>query len=83
MRIHKLNRRDRKTGKPIINKKGDPVKTRNWTIDFTDHHSRRHSLSGFSDKKLTERLADNIEALISCKVSNQQPSCELQIWILW
>jgi len=63
------------------NKDGRRLKTQKWYIDFTDHHNHRHRIPGFTEKRSTQSLADNIEALVSCKIAGQQPGVELQRWL--
>ena len=62
-------------------KDGKRKKTQKWYVDFSDHHSRRHRIPGFTEKRSTQALADNIEALVSCKMAGQQPGVELQKWL--
>jgi len=50
-------------------------------IDLYDHKRRRHKVAGFTSRRATEKLAENIEALISCKVSGQGLSPGLQDWL--
>ncbi len=60
---------------------GQRVTARRWTIDFADHKQRRHRVAGFTDKRATQALAHNIEALVSCKVGGQRLDVELQRWM--
>ena len=62
-------------------KDGKRRKTQKWYIDFSDHHGRRHRVPGFTEKRSTQALAGNIEALVSCKIAGQQPGVELQKWL--
>jgi integrase len=73
MRVYKETKNDKKTGRTI--------QTRNYYIDFYDHHRRRHFLAAFPEKRESVGLADKIECLVSCQVSGQQPGPELQQWI--
>jgi len=50
-------------------------------IDLYDHRKRRHKIAGFSAKRPTEKLAENIQGLVSCRVSGQGLTPELQTWI--
>ncbi len=68
--------RDRYTGRD-----GQRVTARRWTIDFADHKQRRHRVAGFTSKRATQGLADNIEALVSCKVGGRRLDVELQRWL--
>jgi len=65
MRIYKPLRKDRKTGQS--------VKYDRWYLDFHDHLDRRNRWPGFTDRKLTEAVGRNIEALIRYKLAHQQP----------
>ena len=51
-----------------------------WYIDFTDHLNRRHKLPAFTDKRQSEALCRQIEALIASK-SGTGLSVELQKWV--
>lgn len=62
-------------------KEGKRRKTTKWYIDFTDHRGKRHRLPGFAEKRLTQKLADNIETLVSCKIAGQSLDKSMQIWI--
>lgn len=62
-------------------KDGNRQKTMKWYIDFSDHHNRRHRIPGFTEKRSTQSLADNIEALVSCKMAGQIPGVELNRWL--
>ena len=62
-------------------KAGKRKKTKRFYIDFSDHYHRRHRIPGFTEKRSTQALADNIMSLVSCKVAGQQPSVELQRWL--
>lgn len=73
MRVFKEERTDKKTGRT--------VKSKNYYIDFYDHYRRRHFLAAFPEKRESYGLADNIESLIACQVSGQNPDPELQRWI--
>ena len=52
-----------------------------YYIDLYDHRKIRHKVAGFTSKRPTDKLAENIEALISCRVSGQGLTPELQVWI--
>ena len=73
MRIFKDKYVDKKTG--------EKRKSQRYTIDFSDHNGFRHRVAGLTAKRQTQTLADNIEALISCKISGQRPDPELQRWL--
>lgn len=62
-------------------KNGKRCKTVKWYIDFTDHRGKRHRIPGFAEKRLTQKLSDNIEALVSCKIAGQTLDKNMQIWI--
>jgi len=62
-------------------KDGKRQKTQKWYIDFSDHYNRRHRIPGFTEKRSTQALADNIMSLVSVKLSGQQPGVELQKWL--
>ena len=62
-------------------KDGKRKKTQKWYIDFADHHSRRHRVPAFTEKRSTQALAVYIETLVSCRMAGQQPGVELQKWL--
>ncbi len=70
MRIYKPTYKDKRSGKKN--------KCQHWHIDFTDNKQIRRRLSGFSNKKATEKAAERIEELLS---SGGILSPELQRWI--
>ena len=72
MRIYKESYTD-KTGKR--------QKTKRFYVDFVDHYNRRHRVPGFTEKRSTQALADNIMSLVSIKMAGQQPGVELQKWL--
>jgi len=65
----------------VDKKTGQKRKSQRYTIDFSDHNGFRHRVAGLTAKRQTQTLADNIEALISCKISGQRPDRELQRWL--
>ena len=65
----------------FTDKDGKRKKTSKWYLDFADHLGRRHRIPGFTEKRQTERLGNNIEALLSCKIAGQMPDGNLQQWI--
>ena len=72
MRLFKATYKDRN---------GEKCKARRWYLDFTDHNQIRHRIPAFENKRQSEALGRNIDALISCKVAGQRPDTELQRWI--
>ena len=62
-------------------KDGKRKKTQKWYVDFVDHHNRRHRVPGFTEKRSTQAMADNILSLVSCKAAGQQLSVEMQRWL--
>ncbi len=73
MRVYKETYKDRKTGLKC--------KTKRWYLDFVDNLGVRRRMPCFTGKRQTQTLGDNIEALMSCKISGQRPDVELQKWI--
>ena len=62
-------------------KEGKRRKTTQWYIDFSDHRGKRHRIPGFAEKRLTQKLSDNIETLVSCKIAGQSLDKNIQLWI--
>ena len=50
-------------------------------IDITDHNRLRHKIPAFADRRLSECLGRNIEALINCRISGLEPDNKLNQWI--
>jgi len=72
MKIVKAKFKDR-SGKTCTSKK--------WYCDFFDHKGRRHKLAGFTDRRATEALSQNIMALIDCRASGGSLKPDQQKWI--
>ena len=72
MRLFKAQYRDRD---------GQKRKSQKWYLDFAGHNGIRHRIPAFENKRQSEALGRNIEALISCKIAGQRPDTELQRWI--
>ncbi len=51
-----------------------------YRLDFT-WKGGRVRLTGYTDKRATQRLADNIEILAACTESGTKPDLELSAWI--
>jgi integrase len=52
-----------------------------WYIDIYDHNQLRHKIPAFTDKRLSEGLGWNIEALINCRIAGLEPDAKLNQWI--
>ena len=52
-----------------------------WYIDIFDHNQLRHKIPAFTDKRLSEGLGRNIEALINCRIAGLEPDAKLNQWI--
>jgi integrase len=66
-----------------LTKSGDKIlcETSHWHISFEDNLGIRRQLKAYSNERATERLADKVEDLLSCKANNQQPDDELSKWL--
>ncbi len=60
---------------------GTKRKAEKLYIDFTDHNRLRHKIPAFADRRLSEGLGRNIEALINCKSAGLEPDSKLNQWI--
>ncbi|MHC4148639.1 MAG: tyrosine-type recombinase/integrase [Planctomycetota bacterium] len=72
MRVYKATYED---------KDGQIRKTAKWYLDFSDHNQLRHKIPAFADKRLSEALGRNIEALVNCKIAGLEPDVKLNQWI--
>ena len=55
--------------------------SKRWYVDFFDHHNRRHRMPGFVEKRHTQTFADNLEALVSCRIASPNITPDLQKWL--
>ncbi len=60
---------------------GTKRKAEKLYIDFTDHNRLRHKIPAFADRRLSEGLGRNIEALVNCRISGLEPDSKLNQWI--
>ena len=72
MRVYKATYRDRS---------GNQRKSAKWYVDIFDHNQLRHRIPAFADKRLSEALARNIEALVNCRIAGLEPDAKLNQWI--
>jgi len=72
MRVYKATYTDRN---------GKNRKTAKWYVDFSDHNRLRHKIPAFADKRLSEALGRNIEALINYRIAGLEPDVKLNQWI--
>jgi len=72
MRLYKATYRDRD---------GKQRKTAKWYLDFSDHNKLRHKIPAFVDKRLSEGLGRNIEALVNCRIAGLDLDVKLNQWI--
>ena len=72
MRVYKATYKDRS---------GEQRKSAKWYLDFADHNQLRHKIPAFSDKRLSEALGRNIEALVNCRSAGQELDAKQSQWI--
>ena len=72
MRIYKATYKDRD---------GNIKKSAKWYLDFADHNRLRHKIPAFADKRLSEGLGRNTEALVNCRIAGLEPDAKLNQWI--
>jgi integrase len=72
MRVYRATYKDRS---------GEQRKSAKWYLDFADHNQLRHKIPAFADKRLSEALGRNIEALINCRIAGLEPDVKLNQWI--
>jgi len=72
MRVYKATYRDRD---------GQIRESAKWYVDIFDHNKLRHKIPAFEDKRLSEGLGRNIEALVNCRIAGLEPDVKLNQWI--
>jgi len=72
MRVYRATYKDRS---------GEQRKSAKWYLDFPDHNRLRHKIPAFADKRLSEALGRNIEALVNCRIAGLEPDVKLNQWI--
>ena len=72
MRVYKATYKDRN---------GKQRKTVKWYLDFSDHNKLRHKIPAFADKRLSEGMGRNIEALVNCRIAGLEPDVMVNQWI--
>ena len=72
MKVYKATYKDRD---------GQKQEAPKWYVDIFDHNKFRHKITAFEDKRLSEGLGRNIEALINCRISGLEPDSKLNQWI--
>ena len=72
MRVYRATYKDRDGRKRTAAK---------WYVDIFDHNQLRHKIPAFTDKRLSEGLGRNIEALINCRIAGLEPDKKLNKWI--
>jgi integrase len=72
MRVYKATYKDRN---------GKLRKSAKWYVDIFDHNQLRHRIPAFADKRLSEALGRNIEALVNCRIAGLEPDAKLNQWI--
>ena len=63
------------------NRDGIKCKTSKWYIEFKDNLELIRRLPAFTDKRQSEALGRQIEKLVACKVSGEQPDVQLARWL--
>jgi hypothetical protein len=72
MRIYKATYKDRE---------GKQRKSAKWYLDFADHNQLRHKIPAFRDKRLSDALGRNIEALVNCRSAGQELDAKQSQWL--
>ena len=72
MRVFRTSYRDRN---------GKKCEAEKLYIDITDHNRLRHKIPAFADRRLSEGLGRNIEALVNCRIAGLEPDSKLNQWI--
>jgi len=72
MRVYRATYKDRD---------GRQRKSAKWYLDFADHNRLRYKIPAFADKRLSEALGRNIEAIVNCRIAGLEPDVKLNQWI--
>lgn len=72
MRTYKPSHKDKK-GKRQYSKK--------WYIKIRDHNQKMRLFPGFTDRKQTQLLGQQIERLMNCRIAGEQPDSQLTRFI--
>ena len=72
MRVYKATYKDRD---------GKKQRSAKWYVDIFDHNRLRHKIPAFADKRQSEALGRNIEALVNCRIAGLEPDVKLNQWI--
>jgi integrase len=72
MKVYKVRYRDRN---------GQIQKSAKFYVDVFDHNRLRHRIPAFEDRRLSEGLERNIEALVNCVSAGLEPDSKLNQWI--
>ena len=72
MRIYKATYKDRS---------GKQRKSAKWYVDIFDHNQLRHRIPAFRDKRLSEALARNIEAIVNCRIAGLELDAKQNQWV--
>jgi integrase len=72
MRIYKPKYRSRD---------GTQKYAKKFYVEFTDHLGVVHRLPAFADRRLSEALGRNIEALVNCRIAGLEPDIKLNQWL--
>ncbi len=62
-------------------KDGQRHRSGRWWLDFTDSHGRRWRLPGLTDRRQTEALGRNVDALVAVRVSGDSLPADLLRWL--
>ena len=62
-------------------RKGKKQKTSKFYVEFKDHYQIVRRLPAFIDRRPSEALGRQIEKLVACKVSGEQPDAQLSRWL--
>jgi len=72
MRVYRATYKDRS---------GEQRKSAKWYLDFADHNQLRHKIPAFADKRLSEALGRNVEALINCRIAGLELDAKQAQWL--
>ena len=62
-------------------KNGQKKQAAKWYVELRDHLQTVRRFPAFTDKKQSEALGRQIERLIACKVSGEQPDPQMSRWL--
>ncbi len=62
-------------------KAGKQRKVKKWWVELRDHNRTIRRFPGMTDKETTRLFGDQIQRLINCRATGEQPGANLSLWL--